>query len=87
MFARFLDLRRDLLDEKMKAEYGVQQAKRYSISHYVKGEKQTRQQTRQEEKLQTTSRLIDMGLKDEDVFKATLLSPEHLEEIKINHNK
>ena len=39
----------DRWDEKMKAEYGEQQAKRYNISHYVKGEKH---QTRQEERRQ-----------------------------------
>ena len=43
--------------------------------------------TREEEKLQTALRLIDMGLKDEDVLKATLLSPEQLKEIKRNINK
>lgn len=74
----------DSWDEKLKAEYREQQAKRYNISHYVKGEKQ---QTREDEKLQTTLRLIDMGLKDEDVLKATLLSPEQLGEIKRNNNK
>jgi hypothetical protein len=35
----------------------------------------------------TALRLINMGLKDEDVLKATLLSPQQLEEIKRNNNK
>ena len=74
----------DSWDEKLKADYREQQAKRNNISHYVKGEKQ---QAREGEKLQTALRLIDMGLKDEDVLKATLLSPEKLEEIKRNNNK
>jgi hypothetical protein len=74
----------DSWDEKLKAEYGEQQAKRYNISHYVKGEKQ---QAREGEQLQIALRLMDMGLKDEDVLKATLLSPEKLEEIKRNNNK
>jgi hypothetical protein len=82
----------DSWDEKLKAEYREQQAKRYNISHYVKGEKQqaseqASEKTREDEKLQTTLRLIDMGLKDEDVLKATLLSPEQLGEIKRNNNK
>jgi hypothetical protein len=64
--------------------YGEQQAKRYYISNYVKGESQ---ETWQEEKLQTGLRLIDMGWKDEDVLKSTLLNPGQLEEIKRNHNK
>jgi len=69
----------DSWDEKLKAEYREQQAKRYNISHYVKGEKQ---QAREGEQLQIALRLMDMGLKDEDVLKATLLSPEQLEELK-----
>ncbi len=79
----------DSWDEKLKDEYREQQAKRYNISHYVKGEKQqASEKAREEEKLQTALRLIVMGLKDEDVLKATLLSPEQLEEvIKRNNNK
>ena len=65
----------DSWDEKFKAEYTEQQAKRYNISHYVKGE-------RREASQQIALRLIDMGLKDEEVLKATLLSSEDLEKIK-----
>jgi hypothetical protein len=35
----------------------------------------------------TYLRLIDMGLKDEDVLNETLLRPEKLEGIKRKHNK
>ena len=74
----------DSWDEKLKAEYREQQAKRYNISHYVKGEKQ---KATEEVNLEIALRLIDMGFKDEDVLKATLLSPEQLEEIKRKNNK
>ena len=90
-------------DEKLKAEYREQQAKRYNISHYVEGEKKQAGEkarkeeklksalkvieARKEEKLQTALRLMDMGLTDEDVLKVTLFSPEQLEEIKRNNNK
>ena len=63
----------DSWDEQLKTEYREQQSKRYNISHYVKGKKhQASGKTREEEKLQTALRMIDMGLKDEDVLKVTL---------------
>ncbi len=82
----------DSWDEKLKAEYREQQGKRYNISHYVEGEKKQakeegKEEGREEEKLQTALKLIDMGLKDEDVLKVTLLSPEQLKEVKRNNNK
>ena len=94
----------DSWDEKLKAEYREQQAKRYNISHYVKGEKKQamekgRKRGRKEGieegmakgSKETTEKtalmMIDMGLKDEVVLKATFLSPEQLEEIKRNNNK
>ena len=90
----------DSWDEKLKAEYREQQAKRYNISHYVKGEKKQamekgRKRGRKEGMAkgskETTEKtalmMIDMGLKDEVVLKATFLSPEQLEEIKRNNNK
>ena len=83
----------DSWDEKLKAEYREQQAKRYNISHYVKGEKKQamekgRKRGRKEAleegmakgSKETTEKtalmMIDMGLKDEVVLKATFLSPE-----------
>jgi predicted transposase/invertase (TIGR01784 family) len=102
----------DSWDEKLKAEYREQQAKRYNISHYVKGEKKQamekgrkrgrkegrkegmeegRKEGKEEGSKETTEKtalmMIDMGLKDEAVLKATFLSPEQLEEIKRNNNK
>jgi mRNA-degrading endonuclease HigB of HigAB toxin-antitoxin module len=102
----------DSWDEKLKAEYREQQAKRYNISHYVKGEKKQamekgrkrgrkegrkegmeegRKEGKEEGSKETTEKtalmMIDMGLKDEVVLKATFLSPEQLEEIKRNNNK
>ena len=89
----------DRWDAKFKAEYLEQQAKRYNISHYVKGERQqaAQQATQQAEQRaafkfqqarhQSASILIDLGLKDEDVLKATLLTPEQLKEIKENKSK
>ncbi len=78
----------DSWDEKFKAEYREQQGKRHNISHYVEGEKkQAKEEGKEEEKLQTALKLIDMGLKDEDVLKVTLLSPEQLKEIKRNKKK
>ena len=78
----------DSWDEKLKADYREQQGKRYNISHYVEGEKkQAKEEGREEEKLQTALKLIDMGLKDEDFLKVTLLSPEQLKEIKRNNNE
>jgi hypothetical protein len=74
-----------------------------NISHYVEGEiLQARQeeelqakgeilQARQEDKLQarqqTALRLIDFGLKDQDVLWLTFLSPEELGKIKRDNNK
>jgi hypothetical protein len=82
----------DSWDEKLKAEYREQQAKRYNISHYVKGEKNQswekgRKRGRKETTEKTALMMIDMGLKDEVVLKANFLSPEQLEEIKRNNNK
>jgi hypothetical protein len=93
----------DSWDKKLKAEYREQQGKRYNISHYVEGEKKQaweegfqiglqeyREEHRQKEQKineEIALRMIGMGLKDEDVLKVTLFSPEHLEEIKRNNNK
>jgi hypothetical protein len=60
----------------------------HKASDKVKGEMQKASDKRsEEENLQTALRLMDMGLKDKDVLKSTLLSPERLEEIKRNNNK
>jgi predicted transposase/invertase (TIGR01784 family) len=78
----------DSWNEKLKDEYREQQVKRHNISHYVEGEKkQAREKGREGGEEETTLRMIDLGLKDEVVLKATLFSPEHLEMIKRNNNK
>jgi hypothetical protein len=89
----------DSWDEKLQAEYREQQEKRYNISHYVEGERklameegweQVREEAREKAKEaseETALRMIDLGLNDEVVLKTTLLSPEHLEEIKRKNNK
>jgi hypothetical protein len=89
----------DSWDEKLQAEYREQQEKRHNISHYVEGERklameegweQVREEAREKAKEaseETALRMIDLGLNDEVVLKTTLLSPEHLEEIKTKNNK
>ena len=89
----------DSWDEKLQAEYREQQEKRQTISLYVEGEKNLamakgkekgREEVRQkakEAREEEALRMIDLGLNDEVVLKTTLLSPEHLEEIKRKNNK
>ena len=69
----------DSWDEKLKAEYREQQAKRHNISHYVKGEKQ---QAREEVRLEAALKMLRKNISDSDILEISGITPEQLAALK-----
>ncbi|RZI45229.1 hypothetical protein [Candidatus Finniella inopinata] len=78
----------DSWDEKLKAEYKEQQARRYNISHYVKGEKQqAKEEGEQKAKMEMALKMLRKKMSDPDILEIAGITPEQLDEIKRGKNK
>ena len=86
----------DSWDEKLKAEYQEQQARRYNISHYVKGETQKakeegreegREEGEQKAKLDTALKMLRKSMSASDILEFSGITAEQLEALTKTENK